>query len=430
MFSGLEKKKSQILQHNKILLGGQTINLRARQMVYILARFIDKDNPYDIIKINAKEFLDFVNSNSKEKWTDVYGLTNDIFKHLNDNPILLREPKKRDFVKINWLGRLGVTRGFIQARFSPDIIEFFLYKEKHPYTNLLWDLRPYKSGHTARIIELFQKYHRKNSGDTEVSFEYNLDDLKFFFGVHEKYPRFYDFEKRVLQSTKKELEKNDIIPYWFDYEKIKRGRTVVGINFNVYVRSDILLKVVPELAASSSVPSLFDFEKKHKLTAGQKNILNRLQNLGIPENQSKAIVISLTEPQAIGCSLLIEYGVNKNLALKIITEYCSFGEVIGYEHLYVKHSLELTEMARLKRIQEQKTTGSKKKRITPDHKKGGLPKLVFEKKQHFPSFMEKLSSIRQQEYREKRKSSKPPKTGGMQSIGDVLSNYSLKNKKD
>ena len=95
MFSGLDKKKSQILQHNKILLGGQTINLRARQMVYVLARFIDKKNPYDIIKINVKEFLDFVNNNSKEKWTDVYALTNDIFTHLNDNPILLKEPNKR-----------------------------------------------------------------------------------------------------------------------------------------------------------------------------------------------------------------------------------------------------------------------------------------------------------------------------------------------
>ena len=144
MFSGLDKKKSQILQHNKILLGGQTINLRARQMVYVLARFIDKKNPYDIIKINVKEFLDFVNNNSKEKWTDVYALTNDIFTHLNDNPILLKEPKKRDYVKINWLSRLGVRRGFIEARFSTDIIEFFLYQEKHPYTNLLWDLNPLK----------------------------------------------------------------------------------------------------------------------------------------------------------------------------------------------------------------------------------------------------------------------------------------------
>ena len=423
MFSGLDKKKSQILQHNKILLGGQTINLRARQMVYVLARFIDKKNPYDIIKINVKEFLDFVNNNSKEKWTDVYALTNDIFTHLNDNPILLKEPKKRDYVKINWLSRLGVRRGFIEARFSTDIIEFFLYQEKHPYTNLLWDLRPFKSGHTARIIELFQKYHRKNSGDTEISFEYDVEDLKFFFGVHEKYPRFFDFEKRVLKMTKKELDKNELIPYWFDYEKLKQGRATIGISFKVYIRSEILMKAVPELTVySSDAPTLFDTDGE--LTQNEQKILEKFKSLNIPTKQAKAIIRSLTEPQAIGCSYLVEYGVNKNLALDIITKYCSFGEIIGYEHLYVQHTLDLIENARLKRIKEQKKSGAKNKRITPDDKKGGLPKAVFAQKQHFPSFMEKLSTIRQKGYRQQKNTPQ----NSMQSMKDILSKFNVPKK--
>lgn len=425
MFSGLDKKKSQILQHNKILLGGQTINLRARQMVYVLARFIDKKNPYDIIKINVKEFLDFVNNNSKEKWTDVYALTNDIFTHLNDNPILLKEPKKRDYVKINWLSRLGVRRGFIEARFSTDIIEFFLYQEKHPYTNLLWDLRPFKSGHTARIIELFQKYHRKNSGDTEISFEYDVEDLKFFFGVHEKYPRFFDFEKRVLKMTKKELDKNELIPYWFDYEKLKQGRATVGISFKVYIRSEILMKAVPELTVySSDAPTLFDTDSDGELTQNEQKILEKFKSLNIPTKQAKAIIRSLTEPQAIGCSYLVEYGVNKNLALDIITKYCSFGEIIGYEHLYVQHTLDLIENARLKRIKEQKKSGAKNKRITPDDKKGGLPKAVFAQKQHFPSFMEKLSTIRQKGYRQQKNTPQ----NSMQSMKDILSKFNVPKK--
>jgi plasmid replication initiation protein len=419
---GLEKKKSQILQHNKILLGGQTINLRARQMIYVLARFIDKQNPYGIITLNIKEFLDFINSNSKEKWTDVYALTDDIFGHLNDNPILLKEPKKRDYIKINWLSRLGVQKGCIEARFSTDIIEFFLYQENQPYTNLLWDLRPFKSGHTARIIELFQKYHRKNSGDTEIEFEYDVESLKFFFGVHDKYDRFFDFDKRVLQAAKKELEKNDLIPYWFDYKKIKQGRNVISIAFTIYIRSEILLKVVPELTGYvSDSPTLFDAKEDHELTKGEQKVLERLQELNIPKKQAKSIVSNVSEPQAIGCCLLIEYGVNKNLALNIITKYCSFGEIIGYEHLYVRHSLELIEDARLKRINEQKTSGSKSKRVTPNDKKGGLPKIVFEQKQHFSSFMEKLSAIRQQEHGKNQ--SKPQKN--VRSMKDILSKYNV-----
>lgn len=408
-------------------MGGQTINLRARQMVYVLARFIDKKNPYGIIQINVKEFLNFVNSNSKEKWTDVYALTNDIFTHLNDNPILLKEPKKRDYVKINWLSRLGVRRGFIEARFSTDIIEFFLYQEKHPYTNLLWDLRPFKSGHTARIIELFQKYHRKNSGDTEITFQYDVESLKFFFGVHDKYPRFFDFEKRVLKMTKVELDKNELIPYWFDYEKIKKGRATKEILFKVYIRPEILMKAVPELTVySSNTPTLFSVENKKELTEKEKQFITKFEALNIPNKQAQAIINNFSETQAIGCLILIEYGVNKNLAIDIIKKYCSFGEIIGHEHLYVKHTLDLIEAARLKRIEEQKRTGSNKKRVTPDDKKGGLPKVVFQQKQHFSSFMEKLSSIRQKEHQRPTKKSQNSNT--TQSMKDILSKYQIPKK--
>jgi plasmid replication initiation protein len=415
----IEKKKSQILQQNRILLGGQSINLRARQMVYVLARFIDKKSPYDIIRLDINEFLDFVNSNSKEKWTDIYNLTNDIFTHLNDNPILLKEDNKRDYIKINWLSRLGVRKGCVEARFSTDIIEFFLFQENQPYTNLLWDLRPYKSGHTARIIELFQKYHRKSSNDVSITFEYDLEELKFFFGVHDKYARFYDFDNRVLQATKKELAKNELIPYWFDYDKIKQGRAVTAISFTVYIRSKVLLETIPELniaPAINSNPIVAKEENKH--TPSQEKILKRLQRLNIPLNQAKAIVDNLTESQAIGCSFLIEYGVNKNLALNIITDYCSFGEILGYEHLYVQHSLELIEEARLKRIKVQHQKNTKNKRITPDDKKGGLPKIVFEQKQHFSSFMEKLSAIRQERNQTESKSTGSQNT--IHSMGEIL----------
>jgi plasmid replication initiation protein len=415
----IEKKKSQILQQNRILLGGQSINLRARQMVYVLARFIDKKSPYDIIRLDIKEFLDFVNSNSKEKWTDIYSLTNDIFTHLNDNPILLKEDKKRDYIKINWLSRLGVRKGSVEARFSTDIIEFFLFQESQPYTNLLWDLRPYKSGHTARIIELFQKFHRKNSNDITITFDYDLEELKFFFGVHDKYARFYDFDARILQAAKKELVKNELIPYWFDYNKIKQGRVVTGISFTVYIRSNILLETIPELNIAPIINSnLITTKEENKHTQNQENILKRFRHLKIPFNQAKAIVDNLTESQAIGCYFLIEYGVNKNLALNIITGYCSFGEILGYEHLYVQHSLELIEEARLKRIKVQHQKNTKNKRITPDDKKGGLPKIVFEQKQHFSSFMEKLSAIRQERNQTESKSTGSQNT--IHSMGEIL----------
>ena len=123
----MKAKDTQILQQNKILLGGQTINLRARQMIYVLAALMDRDQPTDEIIIPAKDFLEFINNTTGEKWSDIYQITSDIFDHLNQNPILIKEPRKKDFVKINWLSSLGVLKGEIKARCSSYIADYFLY---------------------------------------------------------------------------------------------------------------------------------------------------------------------------------------------------------------------------------------------------------------------------------------------------------------
>lgn len=423
----LEKQKSEIIQQNKILLGGQTINLRARQMVYVLARLINPDNPSETIKVNVKEFLGFINNNSKEKWTDIYAITDDIFDHLNKNPILVKEPRKKDFKKINWLSSLGVVRGNLEARFSADIAEFFLYQKNEPYTKLLWDLRPYSSSYTARIVELFQKHHRKGSGVTELSFDYDLEDLKLFFGVHDKYDRFYDFEKRVLQSSKKELEDSEIIPYWFEYKKLKQGRNVSQIRFLVYIRPDVLLKVIPELKLGKYAieGNLFDGEQNNELSDKQRKIADALTTKKVSKSKAYLIVQNTSETQAMAIYYLVEYGVNPDLSFSIVEKDCSFGEVQGYEHLYVKHTLDKIEEARIKRIEEKKTTGKTRGRVTPDEKKGGLPKKVFQDKQHFSSFMEKLSSIRKSEnqyHQPKTSHQETKRSEGFASIKDVLKN--------
>ncbi len=394
--SGMNNTSTQIIQQNKILLGGQTINLRARQMVYALAAMMDKENPTNEILISARDFLDFINNTSGEKWTDIYNLASDIFDHLNKNPILIKEPRKKDFIKINWLSSLGVVQGNIRARFSTEIAEYFLYKQGLPYTKLLWDLRPYKSNFTARLLDLFQKSHIKDSGVTEFEFDYDLEELKLFFGVHEKYERFFDFEKRVLEVTRNELEENDLVPYWFSYDKLKQGRNISAIRFTVYVRPQVLLDLMPELKAlgNSRQSTIFDAQREVTFTDNQKKLFAKLvDDLGLNRAYSQRVLSLLTESQSFGYYYLIQYGVNRTLAYTILREHCSFGELEGNEHHYIRFALEQLETARKQRIAEASKGGSSK-RITPDDKRGGLAKKVFTERLYFSAFMERLSETR------------------------------------
>jgi len=422
----LETKDPQILQQNKILLGGQTINLRARQLIYVLASVMDKEKPTGEIELSAKDFLTFINENGNEKWSDIYKLASDIFDHLNENPILIKEPKKKDFIKINWLSSLGIIQGKLKARFSSDIADFLMYKQGLPYTKLLWDLRPYKSNFTARIMDLFQRFHDKNSGENEISFDYDLEELKLFFGVHNKYKRFFDFEKRVLQVTQKELEENDLAPYWFNYEKKKRGRNIKDIVFTVYIRPKVLLEMLPELGmvddqnTNSGQINIFNPEQGTQLSATQRAIFPKLLKAGLKKSFVAKILYNLSDTQSVGYLYLIEYGVNRTLAFTIIKEHCSFGELIGYEEHYIKHTLKRIENARLKRIEEN-NSGKSQKRITPKEMRGGLAKKVFVERQYFSEFMERLSAVRKNEEGRGGANRKTKKTE-IKSISDVLKN--------
>lgn len=413
-------KKPQIIQQNKILTGGQMISLRARQLVYVLASMIDKNNPHAEIRVAAKDLMDFMNGGlPKRKWRDPYTTTSEIFDELSSNPILLKKPKGKDFKKIHWLSSLGVSQGMVVGRLSADIAEYFVYKKGLPYTKLLWDLRAYKSQFTVRILDLFQRYHIKEHGQIEVEFDYDFQELKLFFGVHEKYSRSNDFKKRVLDTAQKELKENDFAPYWFEYETLKRGKAVAGIKFHVFIRSEILLELIPNLRffpKDEKQPNFFESEVE--LTADQIELYKLLvEEQGLTEELAQRIVYKFTMTQAKGYYLLVRYGVNRSLAASIIEQYCSFGELIGHEHSYVLHTLKLVEEARKARIEEAKKPKNKGKlRTTPDSKKGGLAKKVFEEQQHFPSFMEKLSAQRNGKGAKECRTSK----GEFKSLGDAL----------
>ncbi len=414
----MNNTSTQILQQNRILLGGQTINLRARQMIYALAAMMDKENPTGEILISAREFLDFINNTSGEKWTDIYNLTSDIFDHLNKNPILIKEPRKKDFIKINWLGSLGVVQGNIRARFSTEIAEYFLYKQGLPYTKLLWDLRPYKSNFTARLLDLFQKHHIKDSGIMEFEFDYDIEELKLFFGVHEKYERFFDFEKRVLEVTRTELEGNDMVPYWFSYDKLKQGRNLSAIRFTVYVRPQVLLDLVPDLKVLGSgdgrQSTIFDAQREMTFSENQKKLFSKLvDDCGLNRAYAQRVLSLLTESQAFGYYYLIQYGVNRTLAYTILREHCSFGALEGHEHQYISYALTELETARKKRIAEAEKGGANK-RVTPDDKRGGLAKKVFTDRQYFSAFMEQLSADR------KTAAANQPRNRDTSAIGQIL----------
>ena len=348
------------MSKQKNILDGQSINLRARQTVYALAALIDKTNPSAEIVVNADDLLRFINNTPGEKWSNIYEPINQIFIHLNQHPLKLESADNQDFVRVNWLGHLEVKKGQIHAQFTPRVVEYFMRNQGLPHAQLLEDLRPYKSKFTAKIIRLFQSHLEGNTSEIEFTFNHDLNELKQYFQVEEKYLRFFDFERFVLLIAQKELEENDILPFWFSFEKIKQGRNIKDICFTVYVRPKVLLDLRPQLRATqigeAAQRDIFDEQRAGIFDIQQQDIFEKLtKKHNIGKAFAQKVLLNLTSGQVKAYLSLVEFGINKTTAFSLLKKYYNRKEIENKETNYINDILKRVE----EKEGEEKNTNSR-----------------------------------------------------------------------
>nr|WP_011113051.1 replication initiation protein [Pasteurella multocida]AAP15301.1 replication protein [Pasteurella multocida] len=83
----------------------------------------------------------------------------------------------------------------------------------------------FSSVHAIRLYELFTQY--KRLGERYIT----VEELKKWLQLEEKYDRYNNLNQRVLTPSLAEInEKSDL---YVKYEPIKRGRKIVGVEFNI-----------------------------------------------------------------------------------------------------------------------------------------------------------------------------------------------------
>lgn len=91
------------------------------------------------------------------------------------------------------------------------------------------------------------------------TFHIDIEELRFITNTMNKYPAPKDLKKRVLDSAKKELDESDFTDLTFNYEDVKKGKSIVGFKIHIFhTRNDILK--INELA--EKVSPNWDFDKE------------------------------------------------------------------------------------------------------------------------------------------------------------------------
>lgn len=127
--------------------------------------------------------------------------------------------------------------GHIVARFNPDMRPFLLQLKQRFTRYMLEHVLRFQSPYSVRIYEMAMQF--ADIGHRTLL----LDDLREVLAVADKYPRFYDFKRRILDQAVTEIARyTDVV---VSYDVLRKGRSPHAIK--LYVRK----KTEGELSAPS-----------------------------------------------------------------------------------------------------------------------------------------------------------------------------------
>jgi len=122
------------------------------------------------------------------------------------------------------------------------VIQSFKIEKRDSYVS--WVAHPYVVEASMNFAKGYRKYELKTAMEFESVYAmrfyellsgqktplcYTIESIKEMFGIADKYARISQFQSKVLDTAKRELDKCS--PYTFDYKMNKTGRSFTSVTF-------------------------------------------------------------------------------------------------------------------------------------------------------------------------------------------------------
>ncbi|MGO3168689.1 replication initiation protein [Senegalia sp. (in: firmicutes)] len=280
------KEENWVVKANKLIEAkGKLSMVEQKLFASLISEITTDDEDFKDYKLEIKEIAEFTKLNSKA----VYGQIKLAARNLRKKEIFIEEVSedgKRSFLTMGLLSsaKYEEGEGYIKVSIDPDLKPYLIAigGKKTPFTQyMIRNILKLNSSYSIRIYELLKQCEKMRKREFEV------EGLKELLRLEEKsYNRFDNFERRILNPAKKEInEKTDI---WIDYKKIKKGRRIVKIIFEIQSK-------YKETEETKTIEALYTDEEieEIKINSGLRNaIFNKIQIMQLYE-----IAVEKSEPK-------------------------------------------------------------------------------------------------------------------------------------
>lgn len=227
-------EKNKIVQANNLIQqSNNLLNQNELKLFKLLVSCIDTNNPPkdNIVTITKNELISFLDLGENYNYLQrqLRNLITGV-KLIDDKENIVFIPLVR---KVHWKKDIDEVSVQFEDEIMPYLIDLNGLFLQYDVTNL----QKLKSKYALILYEYLLSRERQERL-SEHRYTVSISKLRLLTSTINKYTKFKDFELKVLQKAKNEIN-NTNLEFLVDYEKIKVGRTIKQIDFILRKRTSI-----------------------------------------------------------------------------------------------------------------------------------------------------------------------------------------------
>ena len=211
-----------VVKANSLIEASYRLTLDEMRLLALTIGTMNPKSDQQVFEFSVSEFVNqFPDVNADRAYTQIKSAIERISERW------VKTEDERHVTKFRWVSSQTYFKkeGRFKIALTNEIMPY-LTQLKGQFTQYqLNHISGFSSVHAIRLYELFTQY--KRLGDRYIS----VEDLKKWLQLEDKYDRYNNLNQRVLTPALSEInEKSDL---FVEYEPIKKGRKVTGIEFSI-----------------------------------------------------------------------------------------------------------------------------------------------------------------------------------------------------
>lgn len=253
----MSSSSKRVVKHNDLVKARSNLSkVEHRVIAMLIAQLDQEDDTFDLQRIHIRDIIE----KSKSSSEDLYSRGKEICQRLLNQQIHIQteEDGNRVYEGYNALDKIRYMEGdgYIEARFN-DSMKPFLLELKRRFT--IYQLEAFMqlgSRYSMRIYELLKM--REDLRWLRMPVQH----LRELLSCEDKYSRFGDFRRRVIERAQSEI--NEITDISFTYKVEREGQSPVRVNFMIDSQEDSISRIQPVQSERSKGPQDIGVEAENK----------------------------------------------------------------------------------------------------------------------------------------------------------------------